>query len=87
MKKTIITVFIVLAALLLALLIWELFFSDTGILHQVYNAGANGINSVFQNFTGGDDKLVPNWDNNGNDQYDDTDSKGETDTFDIDNGK
>ena len=77
MKKTIITVFIVLAVLVLVFLIWELFFAEKGILHTIYNGAASGINTQWQKLAGNGSTLVPLWDNTGtnNGQYtDDHDS-------------
>lgn len=89
MKKTIITVFLILAALVLVLLIWELFFTDSGILHTVYNAMVGGINTVFTNFTGGNadagDGLLPLWDSEPTGEYKDDDNGGSMNTFEIDN--
>ncbi len=62
MKKTILTVFLVLAVLVLIFLIWELFFADTGILHNVYNNVAKGINAQWTKVAGQDSKLLPEWD-------------------------
>lgn len=62
MKKTIITVFLVLAVLVFVFLIWELFFADTGILHTVYNGAASGINTQWNKLAGNGSTLVPLWD-------------------------
>lgn len=63
MKKTIITVFLVLAVLVAVFLIWELFFAKTGILHTVYNGAAAGINNQFHKASGTTDyNIVPLWD-------------------------
>lgn len=63
MKKTIITVFMILAVLVLVFLVWELFFTDTGILHTLYNGAAAGINSQYHKIAGDDTyNIVPFWD-------------------------
>ena len=88
MKKTLITVFLIIGALVLVLLVWELFFANDGILHQGYNALATGVNTVFTNFTGGDpavDGLLPIWDGGNNGQYADNDDGGTIDTMKINN--
>lgn len=67
MKKTILTVFLVLAVLVAIFLVWELFFANTGILHGVYNAMANGVNAQWTKISGTDAKLIPNWDGQASD--------------------
>lgn len=63
MKKTIITVFLVLAVVVLVFLIWELFFTDNGgILHTAYNSVANGVNTQWKKLAGDDAVLMPLWD-------------------------
>lgn len=63
MKKTIITVFLVLAVIVLVFLIWELFFADNnGILHIAYNSVANGVNTQWKKLAGDDAVLMPLWD-------------------------
>ena len=63
MKKTIITVFLVLAVIVLAFLIWELFFADSnGILHIAYNSVANGVNTQWKKLAGDNAVLMPLWD-------------------------
>lgn len=63
MKKTIITVFIVLAILVTVFLVWELFFADDGILHTVYNGMATGLNNQWAKVAGKNSEgLVPLWD-------------------------
>lgn len=63
MKKTILTVFGVLAVLVTIFLVWELFFADTGILHTVYNGLVEGVNKQWAKVSGESDKgLIPLWD-------------------------
>lgn len=62
MKKTILTVFLVLAVLVLIFLVWELFFADKGIMHSAYNAVAEGINQQWAKVAGEDDEILPMWD-------------------------
>lgn len=86
MKKTIITVFLVLAVVVLVFLIWELFFSDNnGILHIAYNSVANGVNTQWKKLAGDDAVLMPLWDQGAKanakreDNHDEKDEQG----FDI----
>ena len=63
MKKTILTVFLVLAVLVTIFLVWELFFADTGILHTVYNSLVTGVKQRWAKSSGESDKgLIPLWD-------------------------
>lgn len=88
MKKTIITVFLVLAVIVLVFLIWELFFSnDGGILHVAYNSVANGVNTQWKKLAGDNAVLMPLWGDKGaqkdakkKDEHDDDNEQG----FDID---
>lgn len=87
MKKTIITVFLVLAVIVLVFLIWELFFSnDQGILHVAYNSVANGVNTQWKKLAGDNAVLMPLWgdgaksDAKKKDEHDDDNEQG----FDID---
>lgn len=61
MKKTILTVFLVLAVLVMIFLVWELFFTDAGILHSAYNAVAKGINQQWSKIAGANTNIVPYW--------------------------
>lgn len=63
MKKTIITVFLVIAVLVMIFLIWELFFTNAGILHSAYNAVAKGINGQWNKISGTSVNIVPYWGN------------------------
>lgn len=69
MKKTIITVFLVLAVVVLVFLIWELFFTDDGgILHTAYNSVANGVNDQWKKLAGDNAVLMPLWDTSSSDK-------------------
>lgn len=84
MKKTILKVFLILAALVLVFLVWELFFADTGILHSVYNACAQGINGQWEKIAGDGQEILPMWDGEnygGNESNDNHHNDG---GFDID---
>lgn len=86
MKKTIITVFLVLAVLVFVFLIWELFFAEKGILHTIYNGAASGINTQWAKLAGNNSTLVPLWDGTGTDnkQYNDTHTEQDQQGFGID---
>ena len=62
MKKTIITVFMIIGVLVLGLIVWSLFFSEGGVLQSGWNAVVNQVNSTWQRLTG-DEKatLLPKW--------------------------
>lgn len=60
MKKTIITVFIILGILVLALLIWAFVFNGGG-LPAIMNGIIKPINSIYMSMTGGSDSLIPEW--------------------------
>lgn len=63
MKKTIVTVFLVLAVLVTIFLVWELFFADDGILHTVYNGMVTGLNGQWAKISGDKESgLIPLWD-------------------------
>lgn len=62
MKKTILTVFLVLAVLVLIFLVWELFFADNGVMHSIYNSVAKGLNEQWAKVAGTDSVLLPTWD-------------------------
>lgn len=55
-------VFLIIGVLVLAFLIWQLVFSDGGVLISAWNAIADTINGVWQKITGGSSKIVPEWD-------------------------
>lgn len=64
MSKTVKKVFIVIGALVMCLLVWSVFFGNkenSGILVTAYNGIAKGVNGVWENISGSDDKLIPEW--------------------------
>ena len=61
MTKTVKKVFLVIGALVLCLLVWALFFTDDGILITAYNGIAKGVNDVWENISGNNDHLIPEW--------------------------
>lgn len=60
--KTITKVFILIAALVLALVGWSLTFGKGGLVQSVYNGVAVPINEIFQKITGSSKNLVPEMD-------------------------
>lgn len=66
MKKAILTVGLIVGALLLILLAWQVFFGDGGALETAWNAVADTINEIWQNITGGSSELLPQWGASGN---------------------
>lgn len=61
MTKTVKKVFLIIGALVLCLLVWAVFFTDDGILVTAYNGIAKGINGVWENISGNNDPLIPEW--------------------------
>lgn len=61
MNKTVKTVFMLIAVLVLIFLIWQLFFNQNGILVTGYNAVAKGINGQWEKIAGSGKKLLPEW--------------------------
>ena len=62
MKKTIITVIIVIGVLVLGLLIWNAVFSDGGVLESVWDGVVGPINETWKKITGSGTNLIPVWD-------------------------
>lgn len=60
MKKTIITVFIILGILVLALLVWAFVFNGGG-LQTIMNGVIQPINNIYKKMTGGSGNLIPEW--------------------------
>jgi len=60
MKKTILTVFLIIAVLVIALLVWALFFNQNGVLQRTWNGVASQVNSVWNRITGLEG-IVPEW--------------------------
>jgi len=67
MKKTVKNVFLLLGLIVLIFLIWQLFFTDDGILVTAYNAMANGVNNQYEKVAGQGEQLLPTWDETGAD--------------------
>lgn len=79
MKKTVLKVFGVIGVLVAIFLIWQLIFTDRGIIRTVWNAIANGINGQWEKVAGDGHTILPVWD----DAVTGDDSEG---GFDIDVG-
>ena len=60
--KTITKVFILIGALVLALVGWSAFFGKGGIVQSMYNGVAVPVNSIYQKITGSTKDLVPEMD-------------------------
>lgn len=54
-------VFLIIGVLVLAFLVWQLVFSDGGVLISAWDAIAGTINGVWQTITGGTSTIVPEW--------------------------
>ena len=67
MKKTIITVFIIIGALVLALLVWRLVFARGGLLQSGWDGVANQVNTTWKTLTGGNDNVMAEWQVGGED--------------------
>lgn len=61
MKKTVITVFLIIAVLVLAFMVWELVFANNGVLHWVYNGAAHTINGAYANIAGQGEQILAYW--------------------------
>ena len=61
MKKTIVTIALIIAVLIIVLLCWNLFFGADGILQSAWNGVADAVNGMWQSITGGDGTLMPQW--------------------------
>lgn len=59
--KPITKVFIVIAALVLSLVIWGLFFNQGGVLQTAYNALIEPINRTWTAVSGSPEDLLPKW--------------------------
>ena len=68
MKKTIITVFLIIGALVLALLVWRLVFARGGLLNKGWDGVAGQVNKTWQTLTGdSDDEVMATWQAGGED--------------------
>lgn len=61
MKKTIVTVFLVIGVLLICALAWDMFFNNNGILSSIWNAVITPINAVFGIILS-NNNVIPQWD-------------------------
>lgn len=59
--KPITKVFLIIAALVVSLVIWGLFFNKGGVLQTSYNALVSPINNQWQTITGGTENILPTW--------------------------
>lgn len=69
--KPITKVFLVIAALVLSLIIWGVFFNTGGVLETAYNALISPINATWQAVSGSTENLVPEWEIQSSDSLDD----------------
>lgn len=61
MKKTIVTVFLIIGVLVISLLVWRLVFAEGGVLQQGWNGLSGQVNQVWKRITGQDQDLMPEW--------------------------
>lgn len=61
MNKTIKKVFMIIGILVLAFLIWDIFFRDNGVVQTFFNAIITVINNGWKDITGGDTNILPTW--------------------------
>ena len=62
MKKTIITVFLIIGALVLALLVWRMVFAKGGLLNKGWDGVAGQVNKTWQKLTGDStDEVMAEW--------------------------
>lgn len=61
MKKTIVTVFLIIGVLVISLLVWRLVFAKGGVLQQGWDGLAGQVNKVWARITGQDQNLMPEW--------------------------
>lgn len=59
--KPITKVFLVIAALVLSLVIWGLFFNQGGVLQTAYNALVEPVNRTWEAVSGSTEPLLPEW--------------------------
>lgn len=64
MKKTIITVFVLIGVLLICALVWDMVFNDGGIISSVWNAIATPVNNAWKAIAPNGNDLIPEWGNN-----------------------
>ena len=61
MKSTIAKVFLIIGVLVIALIAWNLFFDEGGILQNAWNGVASQINGTWIRITGSSDGIIPSW--------------------------
>jgi hypothetical protein len=61
MKKWIGKIAIVLGALLLVFMIWDMIFNEAGVLSNVWDGFAGWVNGMVSDFTGEDTEFIPLW--------------------------
>lgn len=60
MSKSVLKVFLIIGALVLALVAWSLTFGDGGLVQAGWNGMATYVNGIYSKITGStDNKLVP----------------------------
>lgn len=60
MNKSVLSVFLVVGALVLAFLLWQLVFTDGGVMRTSYNAVARFVNTQYAKTAAGAE-LLPEW--------------------------
>lgn len=60
MKKPIVTVFLVIAVLVLVFLVWQIFFRDGGVIQTAWNSVIGTVNEQYGKISGGK-ALLPEW--------------------------
>lgn len=60
MNKTVLSAFLVVGALVLAFVLWQLVFTDGGVFRTSYNAVARAINTQYAKTAAGAE-LLPEW--------------------------
>ena len=59
MSKSVLKVFLIIGALVLALVAWSLTFGDGGLVQAGWNGMATYVNGIYSKITGAPEKLVP----------------------------
>lgn len=75
-NKVVVSVFSLIAIIVVIFLVWQISLGDDGILVTGYDALADGVNGQFEKVAGSGAKILPNWSETG------ADSNGQG--FDID---
>ena len=66
MSRTVKKVFLIIGVLVLAFLIWDIFFRENGVVQTAFNAVITVINDSWKNITGGETNILPTWGNDSN---------------------